>query len=156
MTTNRNSSCLTGGPRSPGAPTVPGSPPMPLIPGTPGLPDGPGGPETPFRPALVTPPSQAQSPASPGKYSQHSKLSFIWIKTIFSCKSFKSSIDSIRTKPSSYDLLLVSSLLWRCECQASGAQVLSRLMSMQCPSPNYHVQHEPQQFLTSSQRFRLS
>lgn len=64
-----NSSCLTGGPRSPGAPTEPGSPPTPLAPGTPGLPDGPGGPEMPFRPALVTPPSQAQSPASPGKQS---------------------------------------------------------------------------------------
>lgn len=106
MTTSRNFYCLTGGPRSPGAPTVPGSPPMPLIPDTPGLPDGPGGPEMPFGPALVTPPSQAQSPASPEKYSQQSKLSFIWIKTLLTCKSSKAAFDSIRTKPVSYDLVL--------------------------------------------------
>lgn len=106
MTTNINSSCLTGGPCSPGAPTVPGSPPMPLIPGTPGLPDGPGRPEMPFRPALVTPPSQAQSPASPGKYSQHSKLSFIQIKTFSVATAPKAVFDSIRTKSLSYYLIL--------------------------------------------------
>lgn len=72
MMNSKNSSSLTRGPCSPGAPTVPGSPLTPLIPGTPRLPGGPCGPEMPFIPALVTPPSQAQSPASPVKYSHHS------------------------------------------------------------------------------------